>query len=150
MLGDRFARRLDGGHAVFMAVLVVVCGPLVVAYRFAPAGSVLFYIGMCAGFFLPLALYGPANAVIQGLVPVRMRSTVAGFNMFLINLFASAIGNFALGFASDRLAQGGSAMPPTTVLPVLDIMALRRGCFSGWPRVACARPAAFPLLAKRW
>ncbi|GAB2582068.1 MFS transporter [Ramlibacter solisilvae] len=127
MLGDRFARKFAGGHAAFMVLLVALCGPLMIAFRLAPAGSALFYIGMCAGAFLPLALYGPANAVIQGLVPAHMRSTVAGFNMLLINLFAIALGNFALGFVSDRLAQGGAATPLTTVLLAADLLAVASG-----------------------
>ena len=42
-----------------------------VAYRFAARGSALFYVGMCAGFFLPLATYGPALALIQGPTPIQ-------------------------------------------------------------------------------
>ncbi len=69
VLSDRLARHIKGGHAGFMVLLVALCGPLMIAYRFAPTGSALFYVGMCAGFFLPLAAYGPALALIQGLTP---------------------------------------------------------------------------------
>ena len=95
VLSDRLAHYIKGGHAGFMALLVLLCGPLMLAYRFAEPGSILFYTGMCAGFFLPLALYGPALALIQGLTPVQMRSTVTGFTMMVINVFAIAIGNAA-------------------------------------------------------
>ncbi|WP_459568232.1 hypothetical protein [Cupriavidus sp. 8B] len=90
ILGDRLARRLPGGHASFMALLVVTCAPLMIAYRFAPAGSALFYAGMCAGFLLPLALYGPANTAITGMTPQKMRSPISGFSMLCINVFAIA------------------------------------------------------------
>ncbi|MFO1285823.1 MAG: 3-keto-5-aminohexanoate cleavage protein [Rubrivivax sp.] len=49
-------------------------------------------VGLCAGFFLPLATYGPSLALVQGLTPAAMRSTVTGFTMLLINVFAIAIG----------------------------------------------------------
>ena len=135
VLSDRMARHIKGGHAGFMVLLIAICGPLMVAYRFAPAGSALFYIGMCAGFFLPLAAYGPTLALIQGLTPSRMRSTVTGFTMLLINVFAIAIGNVAVGMVSDGMAAAGSAHALTTVLLATDIM------------VSCA--AVFYALAAR-
>lgn len=127
VLSDRFAKRLPGGHASFMALLIVLCAPLMIAYRFVPAGSALFYAGMCAGFFLPLALYGPANTMIQGLVPAQMRSTVAGVTMLLINVFALAIGTVAVGMVSDHLVDAGSTHALTTVLLATDILAIGAG-----------------------
>lgn len=124
VLSDRLARHIAGGHAGFMALLVVVCGPLMLAYRFAEPGSALFYTGMCAGFFLPLAMYGPALALIQGLTPVQMRSSVAGATMLLINVFAIAIGNAVAGAASDRLAAAGSTHALTTVLVGTDVFVI--------------------------
>ncbi|MEX3968949.1 MFS transporter, partial [Paraburkholderia sp. EG286B] len=115
-VGDRAARRLRGGHASFMALLVLVCAPLMLAYRFVPAGSPLFYIGMCAGFFLPMAAYGSALTAITSMTPARMRSTVTGFTMLLINVFALAIGTVVIGMLADHLKRAGSAAPLTGVL----------------------------------
>ena len=128
-LGDRHARRLPGGHAMFMMVLVLIAAPLMIAYRVAPAGSPLFYVGMCASFFLPLALYGPANTVIQGLTPPQMRSTITGCCMLLINVFAIAIGNFAVGSVSDAMARAGASTPLTHVLLGTDIVAVASALF---------------------
>ena len=94
-----------------------------IAYRLAPAGSPLFYAGMCAGAFLPLALYGPALATIQGNVPVRMRSTISGVTMTLINVLVIALGNFAVGAISDRLAGGSLQQPLTYLLLATDLFA---------------------------
>ena len=129
VLSDRLARRIKGGHAGFVVLLIALCGPLMIAYRFAPAGSTLFYVGMCAGFFLPLATYGPSLALIQGLTPNRMRSTVAGFTMMLINVFAIAIGNLAVGAVSDRMTAAGSTHGLTTVLLATDILVLSAAFF---------------------
>ena len=107
-----------------MVLLIALCGPLMIAYRFAPADSALFYVGMCAGFFLPLATYGPALALIQGLMPNKMRSTVTGFTMLLINVFAIAIGNVAVGAVSDRMTAGGSTHALTLVLLATDILVI--------------------------
>lgn len=124
LLGDRLAHRLPGGHASVIALLIAVCAVPMVAYRFAVPGSALFYIGMCAGFFLPLATYGSANAAIIGMVPPQTRSTVSGLSMLCINLFAIAIGNLAAGKAVDLLAARGVTQPLTWVVLSTDLLAL--------------------------
>jgi predicted MFS family arabinose efflux permease len=128
-LADRYARRLPGGLATFMLILVLLAAPLMIAYRLASAGSPLFYAGMCAGFFLPLALYGPAITVIQSLSPPHMRSTITGCCMLLINVFAVAIGSFAIGSVSDALARAGVSAPLTKVLLGADIVAIASALF---------------------
>jgi predicted MFS family arabinose efflux permease len=142
LLSDRLARRLPGGHAGFVVLLILVCGPLMVAYRFADAGSALFYVGMCAGFFLPLATYGPSLALIQGLTPDAMRSTVTGMTMLLINVFAIAIGNLVVGGISDRMSAAGAGHALTYVLLATDLLVLAAALFyvlaARGPRVAAA------------
>jgi predicted MFS family arabinose efflux permease len=128
-MGDRLARKLRGGHASFMALLVVLCAPLMLAWRFAPAGSPLFYIGMCAGFFLPLAVYGPAITLITSLAPQTMRSTVTGFAMLSINVFALAIGTVVVGMAADYFIKAGATAPLTGVLIATDALALSSALF---------------------
>ena len=90
--------------------MVLVCAPLMLAYRFVTPGSALFFVGMAAGFILPLASYGPSLALIQGLTPASMRSTITGSTMMLINVFAIAIGNVAVGAVSDRMTATGSTV----------------------------------------
>lgn len=140
VLSDRLAKRLPGGHAGFVVLLILICGPLMVAYRFAEAGSVLFYVGMCAGFFLPLATYGPSLALIQGLTPESMRSTVTGITMLLINVFAIAIGNLVVGAVSDHMAAAGSGHALTYVLLGTDVLVIVAAAFyalaARGPRVA--------------
>ena len=142
VLSDRLARRLPGGHAGFVVLLILICGPLMVAYRFAEPGSRLFYVGMCAGFFLPLATYGPSLALIQGLTPDAMRSTITGVTMLLINVFAIAIGNLLVGGISDRLAAAGAGHALTYVLLATDLLVIAAAVFyalaARGPRVAAA------------
>ena len=92
VLSDRLALP-PGGHAGFVVLLILVCGPLMVAYRFADAGSGCSTSACAPASSLPLATYGPSLALIQGLTPDAMRSTVTGMTMLLINVFAIAIGN---------------------------------------------------------
>jgi spore maturation protein SpmA len=91
------------------------------------------------------AMYGPANALIQGLTPAHLRSTVTGFTMLLINVFAIAIGNVTVGAVSDHLSANGSASALTTVLLATDVLAIASIVFfalaARGPRVESA-PAA--------
>src|SRR5262249_6704327 len=113
----------------FMFALVVLCGPLMLASRLAAAGSALFYVGLCASFFLPLALYGPALALIQGLSPPQVRSTITGVTMLVINVFAIAIGTVVAGARSDRLLHAGSGTPLTTVILGTDVLVILGAVF---------------------
>lgn len=145
---DRLAKRFGGGHASVLTIMVLLFAPLMLLYRFATPGSALFYVGMVAGFILPLAVYGPANALIQALTPTSMRSTITGATMMLINVFAIAIGNLAVGAVSDALVANGSTVGLTTALIGTDALVglslwfFWRAARSGDPRLGDARDAS--------
>jgi predicted MFS family arabinose efflux permease len=120
--GDRLARRFTGGHATVLSLLVLCCVPLMIAALLVPADSPALYLGLCAGFFLPLATYGPSLALIQAFSPSHMRATATGLTMLGINVFAIAIGNLSAGAASDHLRAIGAATPLTTVLLGLNLL----------------------------
>lgn len=121
-LSDRISRYVPGGRAGFMALLVLLCGPLMIALRFSAPGSPLFYLGLCALVFLPMSLYGPAVALIQGLSPAHLRSTLTGVTMMMINVFAIALGNLVAGAVSDRLARAAVSDPLTLTLLGTDVL----------------------------
>ncbi|MCW8278532.1 MFS transporter [Pseudomonas sp. PCH199] len=127
VLSDRLAPRFKGGHASVLALLMLLCAPFMIVYRLVPTDSPLFYVGMAVGIFMLMSLYGSATTAIQGAVPVRMRSTVMGFSMLLLNLFSVAVGTFVVGWISDALTTSGVASPLTHVLLVSDILALVLG-----------------------
>ena len=127
VLSDRLAPRFKGGPASVLVLLVLVSAPFMIAYRLVPADSPLFYVGMAVGIFMLMSLYGCATTAIQGAVPVRMRSTVMGCSMLLLNLFSVALGTFVVGWISDVLTTAGVASPLSRVLLVSDILALLLG-----------------------
>ena len=129
VVGDRLARRLPGGHAAVIVLFITVCAAPMIGYRFAAPGSWMFYVGMCAGFFLPLSTYGSANAAIMSMVPSQTRSTVTGFTMLCINVFAIAIGNLAAGRAVDVLAAQGVSAPLTHVVLATDVIGIGSAIF---------------------
>jgi predicted MFS family arabinose efflux permease len=124
VVGDRLARRIPGGHAGVIVLFIALCAVPMIAYRFVAPGSWLFYRGMCAGFFLPLGSYGPANAAIMGMVPPQTRSTVSGFTMLCINILAIAIANLVAGRAVDVLIAQGVSSPLTHVVLATDVIGI--------------------------
>jgi MFS family permease len=120
--GDWLAGRFVGGHATVLALMVLFCVPLMIAAVFAPAGSAVFFVGLCACFFLLLACYGPAMALMQAFSPRHMRATTTGMTMPGINVFAIAIGNLAAGTVSDQLRASGAGALLTTVLLGLFVL----------------------------
>lgn len=124
LLGDWAARRLgwDRARTVFLVLLVLT--PLLVCYRLAPGGSPLFMAGMVGSVLFMTVLYGPIFAVIEELLPARLKATATGLNMLLINIFAIGAVSFAIGFASDRMVAAGMAHSWTLPLMAADALAL--------------------------
>lgn len=127
VLSDRIIHKIPGERAGFCALLIALCTPLMIMYRFAQPDTALFYLGMAAASFLPMATYGPSIAIIQGNSPENLRSTVTGVSMMLINVFAVALGNAAAGWFSDRLTVAGFQKPLMMTLLVTDVLTLMSG-----------------------
>jgi len=123
LLADRLAMRLRGGIPAVISLLIAIGLPLMLLCRLSTPLSPLFYAGLCASFFLPMAVYGPANALVQSFTPPEMRSTVTGFAMLAINLFAISLGNFMAGTVIDEMLAAGFSHPYTAALLATDAVA---------------------------
>lgn len=145
--GDRLSNRFRGGHATYPTIALLVCVPLMLGCRVAQLGSPLFYAGLSASFFLPLSVYGSTLALIQGRMPVSMRSTTVGFTMMSLNVVAIAAGSLAAGAASDHMTAQGHPAPLTTVLIALDcVLALAIVCYFVAMRLTAAENVRSPVL----
>jgi predicted MFS family arabinose efflux permease len=124
LLGDWAKRRfgLDRAVTVFLTLLAI--GPLLPLYRLAEGGSALFYLGMVGSILFMTALYGPVFAVIEELLPPRLKATSTGLNMLLINIFAIGMVSYAIGLASDRMVAAGTPLSWTLPLIGADMIAL--------------------------
>lgn len=137
---DWYARRFAGGRAMFLALFVTLLAPLIIAFRFAEPGTVLFYAGMGAGILFFSSFYGPAFAVLQSVTPARLHASATGLSMLLVNVLALGLGGLAIGMASDALAARGSHFALTGPLFAGDLVALLTiPCFAviGWRARAC-------------
>ena len=132
---DWYARRFAGGRAMFLALFVTLLAPLIIAFRFAEPGTVLFYAGMGAGILFFSSFYGPAFAVLQSVTPARLHASATGLSMLLVNVLALGLGGLAIGVISDALTQAGSHYALTGPLFAADLVALLTiPCFAvmGW------------------
>lgn len=132
---DWYARRYAGGRAMFLALFIALLAPLIIAFRFAQPGTVLFYAGMGAGILFFSSFYGPAFAVLQSVTPTRLHASATGLSMLLVNVLALGLGGLAIGIASDVLTTQGSHYALTAPLFAADLIALLTiPCFAiiGW------------------
>lgn len=124
LLGDWAYNRLGWDRARTALVTLLVIGPLLPLYRLAPGGSLPFLLGMVGSILYMTVLYGPIFAVIEELLPARLKATSTGLNMLLINIFALGAVSLAIGVASDALAAAGSLRSWTWPLLGADVLAL--------------------------
>jgi len=124
LAGDWAQRRfgLDRAKTVLLTLLLI--GPLLPLYRLAPGGSPLFYAGMVGSILYMTVLYGPIFAVIEELLPARLKATSTGLNMLVINIVAIGAVSYSIGLASERLVAAGSAHSWTWPLMAADTLAL--------------------------
>lgn len=124
LLGDWAQRRLGWDRARTAFLILLVLGPLLPLYRLSEADSEAFVVGMAGSILFMTVLYGLVFAVIEELLPPRLKATATGLNMLLINVFAIGAVSFAIGFASDSLVRAGSAHSWTWPLMGADALAL--------------------------
>ena len=124
LMGDWAQRRLGWDHARTAFLILLVLGPLLPLYRLSAGDSAAFLVGMTGSILFMTVLYGLVFAVIEELLPQRLKATSTGLNMLLINVFAIGAVSLAIGFASDLLAAAGSAHSWTWPLMGADALAL--------------------------
>jgi len=124
ILGDWAQRRLGWDRARTAFLILLLLGPLLPLYRLADADSPLFLIGMTGSILFMTVLYGLVFAVVEELLPQRLKATSTGLNMLLINVFAIGLVSLAIGYVSDRLFAAGSALSWTWPLIGADGLAL--------------------------
>lgn len=124
LLGDWAKRRFGLDRAATMFALLLVLSPLLVLYRLAPGGTPLFLLGMAASILFMTVIYGPIFAIIEELLPARLKATSTGLNMLVLNIVAIGGGALAIGLASQWLAASGSARSWTLPLMGADAFAM--------------------------
>ena len=100
-LSDVCHRRWSGGRLWFLALSQLVIGPPALAWYVLPKESVWFYVVWFIGSFAATGYFGPIFATVQDLVPARVRSTMVGVLLLLVNLFATGLSPWVAGAIGD-------------------------------------------------
>lgn len=116
--GDWFQRRFRVGRPMFLFWVMLLMAPLNVVYRLIAPDSVLFWIGVFAGFFQLGCFYGPTFATVQELVPPNVRASVVAFYLLMLNLVGLGIGITGGGISIDWMIGAGVEQPYTWTLLV--------------------------------
>lgn len=122
--GDYWYVRTGRSRATFLGWLLLLLVPLVLAFRLAPVGSALFWIGFAASYVQLGAFYGPVFATLQQLSRPSERGAVAAFALFANNVIGLGLGVTAGGMLIDLLAANGAAAPYTIVIALMSGTAL--------------------------
>jgi hypothetical protein len=124
LLGDWAKRRFGLDRAATMFVLLLILAPLLVLYRLTPGGTPLFLLGMAGSILFMTVIYGPIFAIIEELLPPRLKATSTGLNILVLNILAIGGGALLIGLASEHLAAAGSTQSWTLPLLGADGLAL--------------------------
>lgn len=103
---DHFARRDIRAHMTIPAIAVLIGTPFYVAAFRVDSLALAFALLLVPGT-LNAMYYGPAYAIVQGLVQPSMRATATAVLLFVISLVGLGFGPLAVGVLSDVLAARG-------------------------------------------
>jgi len=100
---DRLGKRDARWNVWVICIAVVFAFPFTFAVFLAPSGA-----WALTAFIVPAmvgAIYlGPSLAMVQGLVPLRMRTLASAILLFIINIIGLGLGPQMVGIVSDALA----------------------------------------------
>ena len=104
VVGDYLVRKSGDQRWMLWFILGcnVVAAPLMVAAALVESTEISVYISS-AVVALFMVMVGPPGAIVQSLVPDRMRATAAGFFGVVANLVGGSLGPLAIGCLSDAL-----------------------------------------------
>lgn len=138
-LADWAQRRfgMDRARSTLMVLALLV--PLILVYRLGPAGNALFVAGMAASILFMTMIYGPLFSVIAAELPDHLKATGTGINMLALNILMVGALAYAMGAASQHLADAGSAASWTWPLLGGDLVAFS-GLLMLWRALRPARP----------
>jgi MFS family permease len=104
LVGDWLVRTSGDQRWMLWFILAcnVIAAPLmVVAVLVDDRRAAIFLSAAVVALFM--VMVGPPGAIVQSLVPNRMRATAAGFFAVLANLVGGSLGPLCIGYLSDRL-----------------------------------------------
>jgi MFS transporter, Spinster family, sphingosine-1-phosphate transporter len=100
-LSDLCHRRWSGGRLWYLVLAQLVIGPVALTWYALPTDSILFYVVWLIGSFAATGYFGPIFATVQDLVPARVRSTMVGVLLLVVNILATGLAPWVAGGVGD-------------------------------------------------
>jgi MFS family permease len=100
-VSDLFHRRFSGGRLWYMVCAQIVLGGPALAWYLLPVDSIWFYAAWFVGSIAATCFFGAVFATVQDLVPARVRSSMVGFLLLIMNIFASGLAPWVAGMIGD-------------------------------------------------
>jgi MFS family permease len=113
IISDWFHERWRGGRLLSLVFMQITLMPFLLAFRFIPSDSPMFYVCALVDGMYKMMIFGPCVATAQDLVPIRVRSTVVACIIFCQNFLGAALGAFAVGVTCDIFVMWGFDEPYT-------------------------------------
>jgi hypothetical protein len=121
---DQFAQRFGQSRALFVAILLLLCLPFIVAFRVSSTDSSLFMVGMVVSVFAFSFPYGAMVASLVAEAPQALKALVMDAALFCANVGVIGVGAFLLGPSADWMAAAEVAAPMTRALLGADLLVL--------------------------
>ena len=122
--GDLFLRLTGVGRPYFLAFVMLMLAPFIIACRVVDPSNDWFWVGIFALYFQIGCFYGPAFGTIQDLVPPRKRGMMFGFSVLIIQIFGAASGAITAGFMIDFLERAEVVEPYSMTLVSTALISL--------------------------
>jgi MFS family permease len=100
-LSDLFHRRWSGGRLWYLVCAQLALGVPGLAWYLLPPDSAWFYVAWFVGSIAATCFFGAVFATVQDLVPARVRSSMVGFLLLIMNIFASGLAPWVAGMIGD-------------------------------------------------
>jgi hypothetical protein len=119
---DQFAQRFGQSRALFVAIVLLLCLPLIVAFRLSSPESSLFIVGMVVSVFAFTFPYGAMVASLIAEAPQAIKALVMAAALFCANVGVIGVGAFMIGASADWMAASSVTAPMTSALLGADAL----------------------------
>lgn len=129
MAADYAVRRFAISKPLFVTLVILVCSPLLIMFRFSVPGTSLFYVYMASAVFILAFPYGAIISLVLDHAPDNIQATAIGFTMTLASVLIVGTGSWAIGYFGDLFETMGLSMPLTRSLLGADVFTILSAIF---------------------
>ena len=130
IFSDLWQSKTNQGRPMFLFWACLIILPIFIVFRYSEPNSLIFWVGVTLGYFQLGLFYGPVFSTVQELVPIKIRATIVGFLILMLNLVGLTFGSLGGGVAVDLLRAASVDNPYTTMLVIFTaISALNIPCY---------------------